>query len=111
MIVSKRCQPLPTAKAAHRGLLLDDSRGVAEDLNETLCVQDKFTGLTVSTDKINRVQGGDDSLQAHSVSPSLRSHIPRIITGGRGQGTFRSGKCGNEEAFPMKEGRMEKHLR
>jgi alpha-mannosidase len=31
----------------HRRLLLDDSRGVAENLNETVCVQDKCTGLTI----------------------------------------------------------------
>ncbi|ESQ41355.1 hypothetical protein EUTSA_v10012546mg [Eutrema salsugineum] len=31
----------------HRRLLLDDSRGVAEALNETVCVQDKCTGLTI----------------------------------------------------------------
>ncbi|KAF8118095.1 hypothetical protein N665_0006s0095 [Sinapis alba] len=31
----------------HRRLLLDDSRGVAESLNETVCVQDKCTGLTI----------------------------------------------------------------
>ncbi|KFK25632.1 hypothetical protein AALP_AA8G139900 [Arabis alpina] len=31
----------------HRRGLLDDSRGVAEALNETVCVQDKCTGLTI----------------------------------------------------------------
>ncbi|CAG7879288.1 unnamed protein product [Brassica rapa] len=31
----------------HRRLLLDDSRGVAESLNETTCVKDKCTGLTI----------------------------------------------------------------
>uniref|UniRef100_A0A1J3IV57 Alpha-mannosidase n=1 Tax=Noccaea caerulescens TaxID=107243 RepID=A0A1J3IV57_NOCCA len=31
----------------HRRLLLDDSRGVAEALNETVCVQHKCTGLTI----------------------------------------------------------------
>ncbi|XP_073225139.1 probable alpha-mannosidase At5g13980 isoform X2 [Cicer arietinum] len=31
----------------HRRLLNDDSRGVAEALNETVCVSDKCTGLTV----------------------------------------------------------------
>ncbi|KAL0843066.1 hypothetical protein Bca101_016311 [Brassica carinata] len=31
----------------HRRLLLDDSRGVAENLNETVCVQNKCTGLTI----------------------------------------------------------------
>lgn len=31
----------------HRRLLVDDSRGVAEALNETVCVSDKCTGLTV----------------------------------------------------------------
>ncbi|CAN8256400.1 unnamed protein product [Cochlearia groenlandica] len=31
----------------HRRLLLDDSRGVAESLNETVCVQDKCAGLTI----------------------------------------------------------------
>lgn len=33
----------------YRRLLLDDSRGVAEALNETVCVLNKCTGLTVST--------------------------------------------------------------
>jgi hypothetical protein len=33
----------------YRRLLLDDSKGVAEALNETVCVLDKCTGLTVST--------------------------------------------------------------
>eukprot|EP00262_Sarcandra_glabra_P022190 TRINITY_DN9739_c0_g1_i1.p1 TRINITY_DN9739_c0_g1~~TRINITY_DN9739_c0_g1_i1.p1 ORF type:complete len:768 (+),score=138.34 TRINITY_DN9739_c0_g1_i1:112-2304(+) len=31
----------------HRRLLVDDSRGVGESLNETVCVLDKCTGLTV----------------------------------------------------------------
>ncbi|KHN31257.1 Lysosomal alpha-mannosidase [Glycine soja] len=31
----------------HRRLLQDDSRGVAEALNETVCIHDKCTGLTV----------------------------------------------------------------
>lgn len=31
----------------HRRLLQDDSRGVAEALNETVCIQNKCTGLTV----------------------------------------------------------------
>ncbi|KAE9604237.1 putative alpha-mannosidase [Lupinus albus] len=31
----------------HRRLLVDDGRGVAEALNETVCVHDKCTGLTV----------------------------------------------------------------
>ncbi|KAF5479242.1 hypothetical protein F2P56_000079 [Juglans regia] len=31
----------------HRRLLLDDSRGVAEALNETVCVHNKCTGLTI----------------------------------------------------------------
>ncbi|KAJ7971780.1 Alpha-mannosidase [Quillaja saponaria] len=31
----------------HRRLLLDDSRGVAEALNETVCVLDECTGLTI----------------------------------------------------------------
>ncbi|CAN1243882.1 Probable alpha-mannosidase At5g13980 [Linum perenne] len=31
----------------HRRLLLDDSRGVAEALNETVCIDDKCSGLTI----------------------------------------------------------------
>ncbi|KAK4798026.1 hypothetical protein SAY86_030352 [Trapa natans] len=31
----------------HRRLLLDDSRGVSEALNETVCVENKCTGLTI----------------------------------------------------------------
>ncbi|KAK2427360.1 Glycosyl hydrolase family 38 protein [Trifolium repens] len=31
----------------HRRLLVDDSRGVAEALNETVCVSNKCTGLTI----------------------------------------------------------------
>lgn len=31
----------------HRRLLFDDSRGVAESLNETVCVEDKCQGLTI----------------------------------------------------------------
>ncbi|MED6211149.1 hypothetical protein PIB30_070832 [Stylosanthes scabra] len=31
----------------HRRLLVDDSRGVGEPLNETVCIHDKCTGLTV----------------------------------------------------------------
>jgi hypothetical protein len=49
--------PLPC-----RRLLLDDSRGVAEALNETVCVLDQCKGLTVSKLTDVGTQSGNELL-------------------------------------------------
>lgn len=46
--IKRKVEQLVIEEFFCRRLLLDDSRGVAEALNETVCVENKCTGLIVS---------------------------------------------------------------
>ncbi|XP_015893890.3 probable alpha-mannosidase At5g13980 isoform X2 [Ziziphus jujuba] len=65
----------------HRRLLLDDSRGVAEALNETVCILDKCTGLTIEGKFYFKIDPlGEGAKWRRSVGQEIYSPLLLAIT-------------------------------